>query len=109
MVKIYVDDMRETPNGFIHFYTVDECVGYIRRMYKQGISNFYLDLDNDAGEEYSKFGGDYINILNRLEDMYNMGHLKHINFSIHIHSMNPVAIQNMRSIILHNSSWMREA
>lgn len=108
MVNIFVDDIRETPAGFIHFYTVNDCVGYLRRMYKTGVSEFYLDLDNDAGTEYAQQGGDYINILRYLEDMRRMGHLRHMKIKVHIHSMNPVAVQNMRTIISVNRDWMEE-
>ena len=108
MVNIFVDDTRETPAGFIHFYTVNDCVGYLRRMYKAGVSTFYLDLDNDASDLYVNQGGDYINILKNLEVMRHQGHIKHMNLQIHIHSMNSVAVQNMRAIIKANHTWMRE-
>lgn len=107
MVNIFVDDIRETPAGFIHFYTVNDCVGYLRRMYKSGVSEFYLDLDNDASDYFDQ-GGDYINILRYLEDMRRMGHLRHMKIKVHIHSMNPVAVQNMRTIIDVNRDWMEE-
>lgn len=108
MVNIFVDDIRETPAGFIHFYTVNDCVGYLRRMYKSGVSEFYLDLDNDASDLYAQQGGDYINILRYLEDMRRMGHLRHMKIKVHIHSMNSVAVQNMRTIIDVNRDWMEE-
>ena len=106
MVKIYVDDLRETPEGFIHFYKVDDCVGYIRRMYKQGITNFYLDLDHDSGDADTK---DYIDILKDLEAMRYGGHFGRANITCHFHSGTVVGIQNMRAIVEANPSWMREA
>lgn len=108
MIKIYVDDVRSTPNGFIRFYTTNNTVDYIRRMYRAGNINFYLDLDNDAGTEFALQGGDYINILKRLEDLRYCGHLREIKLTIHIHSMNPVAKENMRAIIMANKTWMKE-
>lgn len=108
MVNIFVDDVRETPQGFIHFYTVNDCIGYIRRIYKQGVTDFYLSLDHDAGEEYFQQGGDYINILRYLEDMRRMGHIRHMRVKVHFHSMNPVGIENMRTIVKANRDWMEE-
>ena len=95
MVNIFVDDIRETPAGFIHFYTVNDCVGYLRRMYKAGISTFYLDLDNDASDLYVNQGGDYINILKTLEELQHNGKYKDCLFYIFIHSMNVVGKENM--------------
>ena len=53
-----------------------------------------IDIDHDAGE-YAKFGGDYIKLLDWLEETGR-------NYPIHIHSMNPVGVENMRTIIQRN-------
>ena len=53
-----------------------------------------LDLDHDAGQ-YSCFGGDYIKILDWLEETGR-------NYPIRIHSANPVGVANMRRIIERN-------
>ena len=53
-----------------------------------------IDLDHDAGE-FASDGGDYINILNWLEETGR-------NYPIRIHSMNPVGVENMRRIIERN-------
>ena len=110
MTKIYVDDIREpVASGFIRFFTTNDTLGFIRRMYKAGNYEFYLDLDNDAGDYNAPSnGGDYINILKTLEDMRGCGHIRNMLLQIHIHSMNPVAVQNMRAIINHNKNWMSE-
>ena len=97
-----------STQGFIHFYTVNDCISYIRRIYKQGVTDFYLSLDHDAGEEYFQQGGDYINILRYLEDMRRMGHIRHMRVKVHFHSMNPVGIENMRAIVKANRDWMEE-
>ena len=107
MVNIFVDDIRETPAGFIHFYSVNDCVGYLRRMYKTGVSEFYLDLDHDAGDYFNQ-GGDYINILRYLEDMRRMGHIRHMKIKVHFHTGNTVGLLNMRAIINSNRDWMEE-
>ena len=53
-----------------------------------------IDIDHDAGE-YAKLGGDYIKLLDWLEKTGR-------NYPIHIHSMNPVGVENMRRIIQRN-------
>lgn len=53
-----------------------------------------IDIDHDAGE-YAKLGGDYIKLLDWLEETGR-------NYPIHIHSMNPVGVENMRRIIQRN-------
>lgn len=53
-----------------------------------------LDLDHDAGDYYYD-GGDYIKVLDwMVENGY--------SYPIHIHSMNPVGVANMRCIIKRN-------
>lgn len=49
---------------------------------------------HDAGD-YVNDGGDYINLLNWLEQTGR-------NYPIKIHSMNPVGVENMRRIIKRN-------
>ena len=53
-----------------------------------------IDIDYDAGD-YAKDGGDYIRLLDWLEETGR-------NYPIRIHSMNPVGVQNMRAIIQRN-------
>ena len=53
-----------------------------------------IDLDHDAGE-FASDGGDYINILNWLEETGR-------SYPICIHSMNPAGVENMRRIIERN-------
>ena len=54
-----------------------------------------IDIDHDAGE-YVNDGGDYIKLLDWLEENGRNW------YPIHIHSMNPVGVQNMRAIIQKN-------
>ena len=53
-----------------------------------------IDIDHDAGE-YADRGGDYIRLLDWLEETGR-------NYPIRIHSQNPVGVQNMRRIIERN-------
>ena len=106
-IDVYLDDIRKPNYGCVQFHTVNDAMGYIRRMYRTSNTDFYLDLDNDAGD-YANQGGDYINILKNLESMRHSGYIKHMNVDVHIHSMNVVAVQNMRAIIKANHTWMKE-
>lgn len=53
-----------------------------------------IDIDHDAGD-YARDGGDYINLLNWLEETGR-------DYPIRIHSANPVGVTNMRRIIQRN-------
>lgn len=94
-VKIWVDDIRPAPNGYYRFFTTDSCKKAIEYYEALGANIDVIDLDHDAGE-FSQFGGDYIKILDWLEETGR-------NYPIHIHSMNPVGVQNMRNIIRKNN------
>ena len=101
-MKLWVDDVRPAPQGYIWFNRVDVTIQSIINheiMYNaSGGKEFYkitlLDLDHDAGD-YAQYGGDYIEILNWLEETGR-------NYPIRIHSMNPVGVANMRRIIQRN-------
>lgn len=53
-----------------------------------------IDIDHDAGE-YAQYGGDYIKLLDWLEETGR-------SYPIRIHSMNSVGVANMRAIIQKN-------
>jgi hypothetical protein len=89
---IWVDDCRTPPDGYIWLKTVNDTIQFIKE-HPQQIA--LLDLDHDASDDFSPFGGDYINILNFLE-------AEGLRYPVRIHSMNPVGVQKMRAIIQHN-------
>lgn len=96
-MKIWVDDIRPAPEGYKWAKSVQEAKIHICQMSKpDGTHNVdVLDLDHDAGDFYY-LGGDYIELLNWMEE-------KGINdIPIHIHSMNPVGRQNMIRICQRN-------
>lgn len=93
MVKIWVDDIRPAPAGYMHCKTTESAIDLIKTVKAENVK--ILDLDHDAGD-YAPFGGDYINILNWLE-------YHDINIPISIHSMNPVGRNRMLSIIKRNN------
>ena len=111
-MKIWVDDVRPAPEGYEWCKSVDDAIYLIDGIYMyHWATEFWntvkdklevIDLDHDAGE-YAKFGGDYIKLLDYLEQKSNENNgydLKGVKF--HIHSMNPVGVENMRRIIQKN-------
>ena len=96
-MKLWIDDVRLPPAGYIWLKSVGETTTFIINHEEDLDGNLLIeliDLDHDAGS-YCCYGGDYINILNWLEETGR-------NYPIHIHSMNPVGVENMRRIIQRN-------
>lgn len=103
-MKLWLDDVRPAPNdgiGYVHLQSVNEAKRYIERLEyltEEGIDWLHvelIDIDHDAGG-YAYDGGDYIKLLDWLEETSR-------NYPIHIHSMNPVGVENMRRIIKRNN------
>ena len=95
ILKIWVDDVRPAPEGYVWLKSVNEVKKYLADPHI--LCNYeisLIDLDHDAGD-YAKDGGDYVRILDYLEMVGYNGDLR-------IHSMNAVGVQNMRNIIQKN-------
>lgn len=96
-LKLWVDDVREPPSkDWLWAKSVMVAKEYLA---SYGNNIKLVSLDHDAGD-YAQFGGDYVNILNWLEEVAHNG--AHINIVFHIHSMNPVGRFNMLNIIEKN-------
>ena len=90
-IKIWVDDIRKVPEGYVGTKSVEETIELINKIETQGGEIELLDLDHDLGD-YAKFGGDAIKILDYL--------VEHEKFyPIKIHTANPVGRANMERII----------
>lgn len=97
-MKLWVDDVRPAPNGYIWAKSVKAAKTAIWQYEHNMIdNNILIDLDHDAGDYVSE-GGDYIKLLNWLEAK----NIVDTGYSFHIHSMNPIEVQNMRAIIKKN-------
>ena len=112
-MKLWIDDLRAAPEGcgYITCYSVNSAKSVIaswesgnlasdckEEMYEVfGHEIELIDIDHDAGE-YAQQGGDYIKLLDWLEETGR-------NYPIRIHSMNPVGVANMRAIIQRNG-WV---
>lgn len=95
MIKIWLDDIRTPPSDdWIWIKSVNTAKRYISMISSNKIAEIMLSVDHDAGD-FATDGGDYIKLLDWLEETGR-------NYPIHIHSMNPVGVQNMRAIIRKN-------
>ena len=105
-VKVWVDDLRPKPADYdIAFYSVNEVIAYLASM-KGGGSSVLLDLDHDAGD-YSSHGGDYIRILDWIEDTGFTFDNPEACIVFRVHSENPVGRVNMQRIIEKNGWPLR--
>lgn len=110
MIKVWIDDVRPAPEGYIWCKSVNEVKLLLIRIeahntvakdFNYNFNNDYtvyevelIDIDYDAGN-FAYDGGDYIRLLDWLEETGR-------NYPIRIHSMNPVGVENMRRIIEKN-------
>ena len=109
-MKLWIDDVRPAPDGYIWCKSVNEAIATIitfegRNSNKPTpVTEIFpdmnwnielIDIDHDAGD----YGPpDYIKVLDWLEETGR-------NYPIHIHSQNPVGVENMRRIIQRNG-WV---
>lgn len=92
-MKLWIDDVRISPKGYVWIKTVNEAIMMIEDDYD---AIELIDIDHDAGD-YAVDGGDYIKLLDWLAE-------RELSYPIHIHSMNPVGVQNMR-VIIQKNGW----
>ena len=98
-MKLWIDDTRPAPEGYVWCKSVNEAKDTVLMLELYATVNEdykveLIDLDHDAGD-YAGEGGDYIRLLDWLEETKR-------NYSIRIHSMNVVGVENMRRIIRRN-------
>lgn len=98
-MRLWIDDVRPAPEGYIWCKSVYTAITKITRHTYTSLRDIdpieIIDIDHDAGD-YVQYGGDYIVILDFLEE-------NNLNYPIHIHSANPVGRENMRRIIRRNN------
>lgn len=97
-MKLWIDDLRPAPEGYIWITSVNQAKIAIKTYERNPYDDKVLiDIDHDAGHYFAE-GGDYVKFLDWLESE---GHVDE-GFTFHIHSMNVVGVQNMRAIIQKN-------
>lgn len=91
MMKLWIDDIRPAPDGFIWCKSVNQAKAAITAYEHQySCDNILIDLDHDAG--------DYFEILDWLKEK----NIVDTGYFFKIHSKNPVGIIKMEDIIRHN-------
>ena len=84
-MKLWIDDVRPAPEGYVQQMSVEGAKCSILVAEGIGETIELIDIDHDAGL-YSCMGGDYIKLLDWLEETDR-------NYPIRIHSMNPVGVK----------------
>ncbi len=90
-MKIYLDDVRRAPDGYIWTRSVNETKDLIVQLEESGEKIEVLDLDHDLGE-FSVDGGDAINLLDFLVERGTF-------YPVVLHTANPVGRANMERLI----------
>ena len=97
-IKIYLDDERETPEGYEGCCSVKETIELINLCESSGTYIEELNLDTDLGE-YSKEGGDAIKLLDYLVE-------RRTFYKVVLHSLNPDDKADMQKVI--DRYWPKE-
>ena len=90
-MKIWVDDLRHVPSGYVGTKSVNETIELIEKLENAGERIELLDLDHDLGDYVSQ-GGDAIKILDYLAERGTF-------YPVAIHTANPVGRANMERMI----------
>lgn len=93
-MKIWLDDVRPAPYGFVLCKSVNEAKKMIEKYEKTEMIEL-IDCDHDLGD-YSFDGGDGIKLLDWLVERNTL-------YPVALHTMNPVGRENMQRII--NRYW----
>ena len=96
-MKIWLDDLRPAPAGFVWCRSVNEAK---RLIAEQETSQpiVCIDCDHDLGD-YADDGGDGIRLLDWLLERGTL-------YPVALHTMNPVGRDNMRRMLQRH--WMKE-
>ncbi len=91
-MKIYLDDVRNTPEGWVRTYSVEETIKLIKE--NQGIVS-HVSLDNDLGDGYLPG----FQVLDYIEEQIHTNSDFICPEFLSVHSANPVAVSRMNTII----------
>lgn len=96
MIRIYLDDLRPTPEGFTHrCYTASEAIALLGTGQVE-----FISFDHDLGPETAGTGYD---VARYIEEQVGQGALRCPDWSIH--SGNPVGARNINAAMLAAASW----
>lgn len=99
-IRLYLDDERDTPDGYIRCYTVDQVLRYIRGFEAAGLRIGLLSLDNDLGDD--PVTGERLaeghTVLKWILEQLSAGKGQFISpRELVVHTRNPIAADRMRS------------
>ena len=94
-MKIWLDDVRPAPEGYILAHSVGEAIKLILKAENDGVCIAVIDCDHDLGD-YANDGGDGIKLLDWLVERGTF-------YPIELHTANPVGRDNMMRLI--NRYW----
>ena len=86
-MKIWLDDVRPAPSGYMLAHSVNEAMAYILSAESEGEEIELIDCDHDLGD-YAVDGGDGIKLLDWLVE-------RETYYPIALHTANPVGRENM--------------
>lgn len=91
MIRIWLDDVREAPEGWVRTYTAPQTIGLLQLGNVEAMS-----LDHDLGLRPEAGNGH--DVLVWLEERVALGEMK-APADIRVHSANPVAVDRMEKAI----------
>ena len=89
-MKIWLDDVRVAPDGYVHCRSVNEAI-YVIEKYEQQEKIELVDCDHDLGD-FAINGGDGIKLLDWLLERGTL-------YPVKLHTMNPVGRDNMQRML----------
>lgn len=87
-IKIWLDDVREAPEGYCHCHSVNETIKKIIKCEKEYAVIDEINCDHDLGDCASD-GGDGIKLIDWLVK-------RKTYYPVKLHTMNPVGHENMQ-------------
>lgn len=96
-MKIWLDDLRPAPEGFVWCRSVNQAKRAIEEAEKSAFVEL-IDCDHDLGD-YAQDGGDGIKLLDWLAERGTF-------YSVALHTMNPVGWENMLRTL--KAYWPRQ-
>ena len=99
-MKIWVDDVRSAPEGYVWCKSVNEAVEKIRDIeFHSWAAIELIDLDYDSGD-YEKDGGPYIKLMDWLVERGTL-------YPLAFHSQNCVGMEYMKR--MYRRYWLGES
>lgn len=90
-MKIWLDDIRPAPSGYVGAKSVNEAIALIKEAEHNRETVEVLDLDHDLGD-YAFDGGDAIKLLDWLAE-------RETYYPVEVHTANPVGRANMERML----------